>query len=70
MIIVGLVLCELVRAPALLLHLTGIAVILIRLLHVAGLRADRARAARSLGVLLIWASALTTGGYLVYESIA
>jgi uncharacterized membrane protein YecN with MAPEG domain len=70
MIIIGLVLCELVGAPALLLHLIGIAVILSRLLHVAGLRTDRATAARSLGVLLIWASALTTGGYLVYASLA
>ena len=70
MIIIGLVLCELVGAPALLLHLIGIAVILSRLLHVAGLRADRATAARSLGVLLIWASALTTGGYLIYASLA
>ena len=69
MIIIGLVLCELVGAPTLLLHLTGIAVILSRLLHIAGLRADRATAARSLGATLIMASALTTGGYLVYASI-
>ena len=69
MIIIGLVLCELVGAPALLLHLIGIAVILSRLLHVAGLRADRTTAARSLGATLIIASALTTGGYLVYASI-
>ena len=68
MIIIGLVLCELVGAPALLLHLIGIAVILSRLLHVAGLRADRTTAARSLGATLIIASALTTGGYLVYAS--
>lgn len=69
MIIIGLVLSELVGAPALLLHLIGIAVILSRLLHVAGLRADRATAARSLGALLIMASGLTTGGYLVYASV-
>ena len=70
MIVVGLVLCELVGAPTVLLHLIGIAVILGRFCHVAGLRADRATTIRSLGVLLTWASALTTGGYLVYASIA
>lgn len=70
MIVGGLVLCELVGAPAVLLHLIGIAVILSRLFHAAGLRADRATAARSLGVLLTWASAFATGGYLVYASIA
>jgi uncharacterized membrane protein YecN with MAPEG domain len=68
MIIIGLVLCELFGAPALLVDFIGIAVILSRLLHVAELRADRTTAARSLGGGLIMASALATGGYLVYAS--
>ena len=68
-VIVGLVLCELVGAPALMLHLVGIAVILSRLLHIAGLRADRTTVARSLAATLIMVSALTTGAFLVYASV-
>lgn len=69
MILVGLVLCELVGAPGLLIHLVGIALIVGRLSHVAGLYPDRTTTARMIGVLLTWASALTTGGYLVYASL-
>ena len=64
MVVAGLVLCELVEPPAFLLHLIGIAVALSRLLHVVGLPADRATTARSLGVLIVWASALTIVGHL------
>ena len=72
MIVVGLVLvlCKVVGAPAFLLYLIGTAVILSRLLHVVGLRADRATTTRSLGVLIISGSALTIFGYLVYANLA
>ncbi len=69
LILLGLVLCELVGAPALLIHLVGIGLIVGRLSHVAGLYPDRTTAARMIGVLLTWASALTTGGYLVFASV-
>ena len=70
MIVVGLVLCKVVGAPAFLLHLICTAVILSRLLHVVGLRADRATTTRSLGILIISGSALTIFGYLVYANLA
>jgi len=69
MILLGLVLCELSGAPSLLIHLVGIALILGRLGHLIGLYPDRTTAARGIGVLLTWLSALTTGGYLVYASV-
>lgn len=69
MILLGLVLCEFMGAPPLLIHLVGIAVILGRLGHLIGLHQDRTTSARGIGVLLTWLSALTTGGYLVYASV-
>lgn len=69
MIIVGLALCELVGAPAVLLHLIGIALIVSRVAHVIGLRPERATTTRTTAVLLTWACAAATGGYLVYAAV-
>ncbi|NQV79549.1 MAG: MAPEG family protein [Alphaproteobacteria bacterium] len=69
MIVVALVACEVAGAPAFLIHLVGIAVILGRLAHVVGLRADRATMPRTIGVLLTWLSALVAGGYLIFAAI-
>lgn len=69
MIVIALVVSEMVGAPALLIHLVGIALIVSRVAHVLGLNAERATTARTAGVLLTWASAAATGGYLVYAAV-
>jgi len=68
LILVALVLCELVGAPAGLLHAVGIALVIGRVLHLLGLYPDRTTAARTIGVLLTWLCALVSGGYLVYAA--
>lgn len=69
LIVMALIACEWIGAPPIFLHVVGIALVIGRVLHPFGLRADRATSARTVAVLLTWLSSLATGGYLVYTTI-
>lgn len=69
LIVIALGACEGAGAPDLLIHVVGIALIVGRLAHMMGLFPDRTTTARMIAVLLTWACALVTGGYLIYAAI-
>lgn len=70
MILITLVVSEMLGAPQWLIHVVGIALIVGRLATLPGIRPDQTNAARAVAAMLTLLSALVTGGYLVYVSVA
>ena len=70
MILIALVVSEMLGAPQWLVHAVGIALIVGRLATLPGFHPDRTNAARAISSLLTLLSALVTGGYLIYASVA
>jgi uncharacterized membrane protein YecN with MAPEG domain len=69
MLAAALVLCEIVGAPSIFIHVVGIVLVVARILHPIGLRPDRTTAARGAGAGLTLLCALCMGVYLVYASV-
>lgn len=69
LVLLALAACEVNGAPDLLIHVVGVALVVSRILHPLGLYPDRTTLARTVGVLITWASAAVTGAFLIYAAL-